>query len=401
MPGDIQMTQFVSASTRRSLGSAAIASLAALMLAACSSSTDSVSAPKSGTPTRLDVSTNGVALDGIGATDSVRATVRDAEGNATNATITWTVENATIATVSASGPVAAVVGKSAGVTHLRATAAGFTSDVEVRVLGVKGLALENSAVILRVGDAQQLAAIFDADPIAKRGLTFTSSNAAIASVNADGFVSGIAAGTTTIKVTSVADARISATASITVNPARAVSFAPGLSAITLWAGDSRTLSADADVDANQTHGIVWTIENSDVATITENGELTAVAAGTTIIHATSAADPRAQASLVLTVLPARSVTVAPDAVALQTGAQQQFAATVVIEKGLSTNVSWTTSDTTVATVTADGLVTAVGPGAATITATSVVDATRSGTASLTVTDAPAGGVVRRATRKSK
>jgi uncharacterized protein YjdB len=287
------------------------------------------------------------------------------------------------------------------VTHLRATAAGFTSDVEVRVLGVKGLALENSAVSLRVGDAQQLAAIFDADPIAKRGLTFTSSNAAIASVNADGFVSGIAAGTTTIKVTSVADARISATASITVNPARAVSFAPGLSAITLWAGDSRTLSADADVDANQTHGIVWTIENSDVATITENGELTAVAAGTTIIHATSAADPRAQASLVLTVLPARSVTVAPDAVALQTGAQQQFAATVVIEKGLSTNVSWTTSDTTVATVTADGLVTAVGPGAATITATSVVDATRSGTASLTVTDAPAGGVVRRATRKSK
>jgi uncharacterized protein YjdB len=401
MPGEFQMTQFVSAQTRRSVGSVAIASLAALTLAACSSSSDSVSAPKNGAPTRLDVSTNGLALDGVGATDSVRATVRDAEGNATTATVTWTVENAAIATVNASGSVAAVVGKSAGVTHLRATAAGFTSDVEIRVIGVKGLTLETSAVSLRVGDAQQIAAIFDADPSAKRGLTFSSSNAAVASVNADGFVSGITAGTATIKVSSVADARISATATITVNPARAVSFAPGLSAVTLWAGDTRTLSADADVDANQTHGIVWTIENTDVATISENGELAAVAPGTTIIHATSAADPRAQASLVLTVLPARSVTVAPDAFALSTGAQQQLAATVVIEKGLSTNVTWISSDSTVASVNADGLVTAVGPGSATITATSVVDTSRTGSASVTVTDAPAGGIVRRATRKSK
>ncbi len=394
------MTQFVSASTRRSTGSVAIASIAAFMLAACSSS-DGVSAPKSGTPTRLDVSTNGLSLDGIGATDSVRATVRDADGNATEATVTWTVENATIAQVNASGSVAAVVGKSAGVTHVRATAAGFTSDVEIRVIGVKGLALQDSAVTVRVGDAQQIAAILDADPSAKRGLTFTSSNPAIASVNADGFVSGLAAGSATITVASVADARIAATAKVTVNPARAVSFAPGLSAITLWAGDSRTLTADADVDATQTHGIVWSIENSDVATITENGELSAVAAGTTIIHATSAADPRAQASLVLTVLPARSVTVAPDAVSITTGAQQQLAATVVIEKGLSTSVTWSSSDGTVATVTTDGLVTAVGSGAATITATSTVDASRSGSAAVTVTDAPVGGIAVRATRKSK
>jgi len=395
------MTQFVSVSTRRWVASITIASLAVLALAACSSSSDGVSAPKSGAPTRLDVSTNGLALDGIGATDSVRATVRDADGNATSAAVTWTVENATIAQINASGAVAAVVGKSAGVTHLRATAAGFTSDVEIRVIGVKGLALESSAVNLRVGDAQQIAAIFDADPSAKLGLTFTSSNAAIASVNADGFVSGLAAGTATIKVTSVADARISATASITVNPARAVSFAPGLSAITLWAGDTRTLTADADVDPNQTHGIGWTIENTDVATVSENGELSAVGPGTTIIHATSVADPRAQASLVLTVLPARSVTVAPDLFTLSTGALQQLAATVVIEKGLSAQVTWASSDETVATVSADGLVTAVGSGSATVTATSVVDTSRSGLASVTVSDAPVGGIVRRATRAAK
>ena len=103
--------------------------------------------------------------------------------------------------------------------------------------------------------------------------------------------------------------------------------------------------------------------------------------------------------MVLTVLPARSVTVSPDTATLALGAQQQLTAEVAIEAGNSTSVTWSSSDTTVATVSESGLVTATGGGSATITATSAADATRSGTAVvqvLSASGAKASARVRRA-----
>jgi pectate lyase len=95
---------------------------------------------------------------------------------------------------------------------------------------------------------------------------------------------------------------------------------------------------------------------------------------------------------------AASVTVSPTAATLSTGSTQQFSATVKDADGATIsapNLAWTSSNTTVATVDANGLVTAREAGSATLTARSD-DA--SGTASLTV-NAPAappppGGLIR-------
>ena len=360
--------------------------VATLLLAACSPSSDSVTGPSVGAPAKLDLNTNAVALNGIGAADTIRATVRDAAGNALSAQVTWTSANPAVVEVASSG---AIVARAAGTTQLHASAGSLSADVEVRVFGVRGLALTQSALAVRVGDSQSIGAIIDSDPSAQQGLTFTSLNPSVATVSAAGVVNAVAEGTASIKVTSVADSRISATATVTVNPARAVSFAPGGAAVTLWLGDSRTLSASVDVDATDSHDVVWSSENRAVATVTEDGNITATGEGTAIIRATSAADPRAHADLVLTVLPARSVKIAPDSATVALGAQYQLTATVTIESGLNKEVTWSSSDTTVATVDTAGLVSARSTGFATITATSVTDASRSGTAFVTVSNVSA------------
>ena len=360
------------------------------VLAACSSAADSVTLPSAGAPTRLVLSTNGMALSGIGAADSVIATLRDADGNsASAANVRWTSDNPLVAQVNATGAVGAITGRAAGVTRIHATAGALTTDIDVQVLGVRGVSLVQNAVAMRAGDTQLLGALIDADINTSTTLYFTTLNASVATVSADGIVSGLSAGTTTVRVSSAADARIFATASVTVNPARAVSFAPGGSAITLWVGDARSLSAKVDVDPNESHDLVWTSENIAVATVSENGVITATGVGTAIIRASSAADPRARADLLLTVRPARTVSVTPDTVSLVAGAQQQLTATVVIESGLSTNVVWSSSDTTVATVSDAGMVSAVASGSATITATATADATRTGAATVVVTNASA------------
>ncbi|HET9028395.1 MAG TPA: Ig-like domain-containing protein [Trueperaceae bacterium] len=62
---------------------------------------------------------------------------------------------------------------------------------------------------------------------------------------------------------------------------------------------------------------------------------------------------------------------------------------VVVVDGADAAVEWTSSDDTVATVDASGVVTAVAPGAATITATSTFDNTKSDSVTATVNPSPA------------
>ena len=80
-----------------------------------------------------------------------------------------------------------------------------------------------------------------------------------------------------------------------------------------------------------------------------------------------------------------AVTASPASVTLAVGATAQATAEVTATGFGSLAVNWTTSDPTVATVNATGIITAVGAGTATITATSVEDGTVTDTISVTVT----------------
>jgi uncharacterized protein YjdB len=85
-----------------------------------------------------------------------------------------------------------------------------------------------------------------------------------------------------------------------------------------------------------------------------------------------------------------SVTVTPGTATIQTGSSgntQQYSAFGTYNDGSSGNpaVTWTSSDTTVATISASGLATSVSTGTSTITATATQNPTITGTASLTVT----------------
>jgi len=289
----------------RSRRSARAGLLATALLAACSSSENVTSPTGPGPATTIQLSSNGVALNGIGSSDSIHATVRDAAGQSTGASVTWSSEDATIAVVVANGAVGSIVARAAGVTRVRATSGALTSEIEVRVLGVRSVTLVQRTLSLRAGDGQTIGVLVDADVNTPQDVRYSISNPAVATVNASGLVNGVTPGTATLTVTSTADPRLTSSAIVTVNPARAVSFAPGGAALTLWLGDARALEASVDVDATESTDIVWSSENPSVATVNEAGVLVAVGEGTAIIRATSAADARASAAMVLTVLPAR------------------------------------------------------------------------------------------------
>ena len=145
--------------------------------------------------------------------------------------------------------------------------------------------------------------------------------------------------------------------------------------VTLMAiGQTRKLEA-AVVDQNgqplTSANVLWSSSNSIVATVSPQGLVTAVGNGTAQITATAG---NASASVPVTVAqtPGRIVIEPMTATLMAIGDTVQITATVLDQNGqlvAGAVVTWQSSDESVATVTPEGLVTAVGNGTAQITAT--------------------------------
>jgi hypothetical protein len=146
------------------------------------------------------------------------------------------------------------------------------------------------------------------------------------------------------------------------------------------------IQVGAKVQLSANEAATWTTSAASVATVDATGLVTAVGAGTASITATSTANTGRTASVTITVTApsVRNVVVSPANAVLRPGETQGFVANVDADPGVARTVTWASSNTAVATVTAAGVVTAVTPGATTITATSTANTTVSGAASVTV-----------------
>jgi hypothetical protein len=132
-----------------------------------------------------------------------------------------------------------------------------------------------------------------------------------------------------------------------------------------------------------TQEVAWTSENTAVATVTPTmGLVTAVAPGTVNIDATLSGIT-GKSSLTTINRNLTAIAVTPVNWAMQVGKTQQYSATAEYGNGTmqnATGATWTSSNTAVATVSASGLVTAVGAGVTSITA----DFTGKGSTTLSV-----------------
>lgn len=134
---------------------------------------------------------------------------------------------------------------------------------------------------------------------------------------------------------------------------------------------------------------------SNVVSVNSSGRITAVGQGSDYVVIESNADSSIYASVYVTVTSSggaptvSSVTIAPSTLTLTVSNTGNLSATVNGDNNPSQTVTWSSSNTSVATVSALGVVTAVATGTATITATSQLDSSKSGSCTVTVEAAPA------------
>lgn len=156
----------------------------------------------------------------VGETATVVANVTNLEG----ATFTFTNSDATVASLTTSGSTATVKALKAGTTTITVTgtANGKTVQEAVQVRVNEGpvapkatISLTPTTANLNVG--QQLPIVAMVSNAANPALTWTSSAPAVATVDANGIVTGVAQGAALITAKLTADTTVKAVASITVN----------------------------------------------------------------------------------------------------------------------------------------------------------------------------------------
>ena len=145
------------------------------------------------------------------------------------------------------------------------------------------------------------------------------------------------------------------------------------STLNLIEGGTDTLTATVEPNNATNRNVTWSSDNPSVATV-NNGVVSAVSEGTATITVTTV-DGGYKDTCPVTVtaapVPVTGVSLNKDSLALGVGDSETLTATVAPANAANQNVTWASSDTSVATVDAAGKVTAVGAGTATITVTTV------------------------------
>ncbi len=161
-----------------------------------------------------------------------------------------------------------------------------------------------------------------------------------------------------------------------------VSVSPATATVGL--GTTQQLNV-AIAPANATNqNVTWTSSNTAVATVNASGLVTAVAAGTAAITVkTVDGNKTATSAITVAAIPVSSAAVSPASASLYAGNTQQLSVTISPANATNKNVTWSSSNSAVATVNSSGLVTAVSAGTATITATTQ-DGNKTASAAITV-----------------
>ncbi|MGN0824214.1 MAG: Ig-like domain-containing protein [Candidatus Coproplasma sp.] len=298
--------------------------------------------------------------------------------------ITWSVEDGTgSATITQEGK---LTGVSEGTVTVTAKASTYVDDattpylkatyvvtVTAEKVAVTGVSLDKDSLSLEAGDTAVLIATVTPGDATNKAVSWSTSDDNVATVSG-GVVRAVGEGTATITVTTKEkDAEgnpYTATCTVTVSAAAVPVESVTISGATeVTVGGTITLSASIYPANASVQTVVWAvIAGTGTATITQEGVLTGGTAGTVTVTATADGVSDSYTVNVKAVL-VTAITLSKTSSALTVGSNETLTATITPDNATNSGVTWSSSDSAVATVDQSGKVTAVKEGTATITAT--------------------------------
>lgn len=255
-------------------------------------------------------------------------------------------------------------------------------------MGVTGVSLAPTEITLNVNGTTTLKATVAPENATDQTVTWESSDNQVATVE-NGVVTAKAPGKATITVKTV-DGGKTATCTVNVNgpqtkPVTNVTL--NKAAMTLEVNGTEKLTATVEPSDASNKDVTWESSKKDVATVEQDGTVKAVGAGEATIKVTAQDGSGKYAECKVTVSaptkPVTNISLNKTELKLEVSGTEKLEATVEPSDASNKDVTWSSSNETVATV-ADGTVTAKAEGTATITVTTA-EGNHQATCTVTVT----------------
>ena len=262
-------------------------------------------------------------------------------------------------------------------------------SVKIDVTKVDRVTLEPNTLTLEKGEKETLTATVAPTNATNKGVTWSSSNPEVATVDNGVVTAGIGGGTTITVTTEDGSKTATCTMNVRVHigvPVQSVEL--NKTELALEVNGTEKLKATVEPQNATNNTVTWSSSNPEVATVA-NGTVTAVSAGTATITVTTA-DGNHKATCAVTVnpntVPVSGIQVQGTA-SLYVGDTAKLTAKVEPTNATNPAVTWSSNNESVATVGTDGTVTAVSAGTATIRATAQDGSNVSGSCGVTVQQA--------------
>ena len=262
-------------------------------------------APVTPTVSSVTVSPASATLE-INDTQQLTATVNVTPSTADN-TVTWSTSDASVATVSQTGLVTAVAQGTATITatsnldNSKTGTCAITVNAPATPIPVTAISIDATATIA-IGESKTLTVTYTpSDANEGKAVSWSSSNNSIATVDANGVVTGAAAGSVTITATSTTDPTITASCNVTVQAIAVTNVSLNKSTLNLQVGGNETLTATVLPDNATNKNLTWSSSAPAIASVDQTGKVTAHAAGSATITVASVEDNTKKATCAVTV----------------------------------------------------------------------------------------------------
>ena len=285
--------------------------------------------------------------------------------DATDKTVEWTSSNPAAVSVDNAGKIKGLLCGGASTVIATSNDGKFTASSIVTV-GKKltGMLISNSSLTLELNEVKRLTVSPVPDEACDALFEWKSENPAVAAVDRNGNVKGVACGSTTVLASSASGVVSQCTVSVG-QPVTGVSISAN--ALNITFGEERAITATVMPAKACNKSVKWTSANAEIATVDASGKIKGVNCGKTKITVATDEGNYTAVCLVEVGKPASGIALSAASAELSINQELQLTADVIPASACNRAVSWSSSDAQTVSVSKDGRIKGTGCGKATIT----------------------------------
>lgn len=311
-------------------------------------------------PSSVSISAGKTTL-GIGEETDISGSVYPT--NSCNDRLEWSCSDTSVVTIE-NGVIKA---KDYGTATI--TAESFNGKVGSVKITVKEITAEKVTVSgmpeedVYIGDAFQLSASIYPDNVDNPSIKWSSSDAAIANVTENGKVTLNSAGV--VVISAIASNGVAGVWEFTVNERFVETVVLQYEELPMLLGEKKSINATVEPE-NATHPeLEWTSDHPKIVSVSDKGEVSALACGQAVITATSTNGISTSVQITVSEIVAKSVRIEGNTT-LEIGSREKFNVLFNPENTTVQDISWSVDDTDIASITKDGVVTGIEVGSTTV-----------------------------------